>query len=95
MVLPVKRRVPLNDGTDVLLDWNLSPDVQIVFPSGKITLKARVNGDHLRLTWNAAEDESPGSWVVGYRVCRNGDSVGTAFGLQFFVFDGIVFLWGC
>lgn len=42
------------------------------------------NGQHY-LNWEAATDPTPGSWVVGYEVIRNGELLGNAYGLQMYL----------
>ena len=39
--------------------------------------------DHLVLQWQASKDPTPGSWVIGYDVYKNGEYLARAYGLRF------------
>ena len=47
--------------------------------------KGEVDGDQIRLTWDASTVEQPNNWVVAYRVYQGRKLLGTAYGTQFFV----------
>lgn len=52
-------------------------------PSPPIGLSSVKNGDTVTLSWNRAEDPTPGSWVVAYKVYRNGKQIGKTYGTRF------------
>ena len=41
-----------------------------------------MNWENYWLSWQAAEDNTPGSWVVAYNVYQNGELLGQVFGTK-------------
>ncbi len=60
------------------------PELEAAAPPTASDLKASATADQVRLVWKGEEAATPGTWIVGYRVYRDGELIGTAYGLQFF-----------
>ncbi|MEM9159563.1 MAG: hypothetical protein AAGB46_10980 [Verrucomicrobiota bacterium] len=52
-------------------------------PKAPAGLEQNKEEDGVRLTWDPAEDGSEGSWIGYYKVYRNGEFLGKAYGIQY------------
>ncbi len=72
---------------DLMLLPPMAPDRSP--PSAPGQLASAVRDSRVDLTWKPARDDTPGSWVSGYNVYRNGHQIGRASGTQFFDYEAV------
>ncbi|MDB4473479.1 nucleoside hydrolase [Opitutaceae bacterium] len=61
---------------DLMMAEAMQPDTSAPTPPGKVRWSNE--GNKVRLTWTAAQDRSPGSWVAYYQVYRDGQPIARA-----------------
>ena len=53
-------------------------------PTPPTSIRGERTDGKVQISWSPAKETTKGSWVIGYRIYKNGKLIRTAYGLQFF-----------